>query len=151
MTRVWLIGALAAAVGLVGTSPMVHGQTPSSSDEDAVRHVEDLIEAATGKNDADALSQLWAPDYQFVNPAGQLLTGARRLEMFRSGELKIESYKRDQETIRMYGTTAVVIYRSTVAGARKDTTISSQRRVTTVLVKRDGRWQAVSQQSTPIQ
>ena len=57
--------------------------------------------------------------------AGQRLTRAQRLEMFRSGQMRIERYARDQET--------------------------SQRRVTNVLAKKGGRWRAVFQHSTLIQ
>lgn len=135
---------------LVAPGLQVCGAAIQGDEEQAIRLVEDQIEAATGKNDSDALSKLWAADYLFVNPAGQRLTGAQRLRMFRSGELRVESYHRDQESIRVYGTTAIVFYRSTVGAARNGTDISSQRRVTTVLVKRDGRWQAVSQQSCRI-
>ena len=127
-------------------------QTTSSAnpDEEAVRKVEDEFAAAYGRNDADTLDRLWAADYTFVNPAGQLLTKAQRLAMLRSGELKIEAYSRDDESIRIYGDTAVVTYRSTVKAQRNGTDISSQRRVITVLVKNSGKWQAVAQQSTVI-
>jgi len=141
---------------LVILSSFAFGQTaeqkpPSTtSEENAVREVEDKFAAAYSHNDADALDALWAVDYTFVNPAGQVLTKAQRLSMLRSGELKIETYKRDDEKIRVYGDTAVVTYRSTVQAKRNGHDISSQRRVITVLVKRDGRWQAVAQQSTTI-
>ena len=105
---------------------------------------------ALTKKDLQTLDKIWAADYTFVNPAGQVLTKAQRLAMLRSGELKIEGYSRDEENIRVYGTTAVVTYRSSVKAQRNGTDISSQRRVITVLVKRDGRWQAVAQQSTAI-
>jgi ketosteroid isomerase-like protein len=121
-----------------------------SKDERLVRQVEDAIAEATDRNDANALDSLWASDYIFVNPFGIVMTKAQRLDLFRSGGMKLESYSRDQETIRVYGTTAVVVYRSTVRGQRGTQDISSQRRVTTVLLKRGGRWQAVSQQSTTI-
>lgn len=121
-----------------------------SKDERLVRQVEDAIADATDRNDANALDSLWASDYIFVNPFGIIMTKAQRLDLFRSGRMKLESYSRDQETIRVFGTTAVVIYRSTVRGQRGTQDISSQRRVTTVLLKRGGRWQAVSQQSTTI-
>jgi len=143
---IW-IGTLLCALTL-----MAVGQTTSSpnADEESVRKVEDEFAAAYGRNDAEALDKLWAADYVFVNPAGQVLTKAQRLAMLRSGELKIEAYSRDDESIRIYGDTAVVTYRSTVKAQRNGTDISSQRRVITVLVKRDGRWQAVAQQSTTI-
>ena len=147
MKRILSIIAFLCTVTLI-----VVGQTSTSPnpDEDSVRKIEDEFAAAYGRNDADALDRLWAADYTFVNPAGQVLTKAQRLAMLRSGELKIEGYSRDEENIRVYGTTAVVTYRSTVKAQRNGTDISSQRRVITVLVKRDGRWQAVAQQSTAI-
>src|ERR1041385_7614519 len=143
---VW-ISALLCAVSLTAI-----GQTTSSSnaEEESIRKVEDEFATAYGRNDAETLDRLWAADYTFVNPAGQVLTKAQRLAMLRSGELKIEGYSRDDESIRVYGNTAVVTYRSTVHAQRNGTDISSQRRVITVLVKKDGRWQAVAQQSTTI-
>lgn len=122
----------------------------NGSDERAVRSIEDAIAAATDKNDFAALDKLWADDYVFVNPAGIIQTKADRLELFRSGRLRLESYSRDEETIRITGNTAIVIYRSTVKGQRGGQDISSQRRVTTILQKRNGRWIAIGQQSTPI-
>jgi uncharacterized protein (TIGR02246 family) len=142
---------LGIAVTLAAPAPQVfRAAAQGDDDEQAIHLVEDQIEEATGKNNADALSKLWASDYVFVNPAGQLLTGAQRRQMFRSGEMREESYKRDQESIRIYGTTAVVFYRGTFAAAPNDTGVSSQRRVTSVLVRRNGHWQAVSQQSSRI-
>ncbi len=141
----------AVLVGLAVAASGMHALTQSQSDDErAIHALEDQIEAATNKNDGDALATLWAPDYLFVNPAGQRLTRDDRVQTFRSGNMKLESYARDQESIRLYGTTAVVFFRSTVAGARGGTDISSQRRVTMVVVKRDGRWQPVSQQSSRI-
>jgi ketosteroid isomerase-like protein len=147
MKKIIWIGAFLSAVTL-----MVLGQTTNSpnSEEESVRKVEDEFAAAYGRNDADTLERLWAADYTFVNPAGQVLTKAERLAMLRSGELKIEAYSRDDESIGIYGNTAVVTYRSTVKAQRNGTDISSQRRVITVLVKSGGRWQAVAQQSTAI-
>ena len=146
-----------ATAFLCAVSLIVVGQTierkesvASSAEEEAVRKVEDEFASAYGRNDADTLDRLWAPDYTFVNPGGQAMTKAKRLAMIRSGELKIESYTRDEENIRIYGNTAVVTYRSHVKAERNGQDIGSDRRVITVLVKRDGRWQAVAQQSTTI-
>jgi uncharacterized protein (TIGR02246 family) len=143
------------AVMLFTLSPIAFGQTGNRTtregrDEYAVRQVEDEIATALGRNDADALDRLWASDYTFVNPGGAVLSKAQRLASLRSGDLKYESYTRDEENIRVYGNSAVVTYRSTVRGQRGGRDISSQRRVLTVLVKRSGRWQVVAQQSTPI-
>ena len=140
--------SIGIAVIAAATAPQVFRAAAQDDDEQAIHLVEDQIEKATRKNNADALSKLWASDYVFVNPAGQLLTRAQRLQMFRSGEMREEIYKRDQESIRIYGTTAVVFYRCTFAAAPNDTGGSNQRRVTSVLVRRYGQWQEVSQQSS---
>ena len=135
---------------VLGVSVLAQPSSAGSKDENAVREVEDAIAAATDKNDFAALEKLWADDYIFVNPAGIIQTKADRIELFRSGRLKLESYSRDEETIRISGQTAIVIYRSIVKGQRGNLDISSQRRVTTILQKRRGRWTVIGQQSTPI-
>src|SRR5258708_5468052 len=94
--------SLGIAFTLAVPISQVFGAASQDDDEQAIHLVADQIEAATGKNDADALSKLWAPDYIFVSPAGQRLTSAQRLQMFRSGEMRAESYTRDQESIRVY-------------------------------------------------
>ena len=101
---------------LFSISSLVFGQTARKinarqiSDEQAVHQVEDQLAAAFDHNDADALDRLWADEYTFVNPGGVFMTKAQRLATFRSGDLKLDSYSRDQEKISIYGTTAVVRY-----------------------------------------
>ncbi len=151
-TRGFLLTAATIAAVCLSSVAVRSAPPPSAAaaDEQAVRQVEDQITAALAHNDADALSKLWAPEYMFVNPAGILVAGPQRLAMMRSGELKVDTYTRDDESIHVYGTTAVVMYRSTVGAQRNGQDISSRRRVMTILVKRDARWQVVAQQSTTI-
>jgi len=124
--------------------------TPSSPEQEAVHKTIDEIVAAEDRNDVDALDRLYVADYTFVTPFGQVWSKTQYLSLMRSGDLKTGSYSRDEETIRVYGDTAVVIYRSTAEGTLKGQTFSSQRRVTTVLMKKDGVWLALGRQSTPI-
>ena len=53
--------------------------------------------------------------------------------------------------VRLYGDTAVVTYRSTAKGKDQQGAIDEQRRWTRVSLWRDGRWQLVHSQGTPIQ
>jgi uncharacterized protein (TIGR02246 family) len=133
------------------------GQTEASpspalnADEEAVHKAVDEIVAAIDRNDADAFDRLSTADYTFVNPAGRVWNKKQYLELIRSGTLKVESYSRDEESIRFYGNTAVVIYRSTPKGTFKgQELITNQRRVTTIFIKQDGRWLTAGRQSTPI-
>jgi ketosteroid isomerase-like protein len=150
MARLFVIGLVIAGLSLFAkgqTSTVVKG---IDKDIAEVRQVEDAITSALDHNDANALDRLWGDDYVFVNPGGVILTKAQRLAVIRSGEQKLESYTRDEETIRIYGDTAVVIYRSTVKGEIKGQDVANRRRVTNVLVKRNGKWQVVSHQTTII-
>jgi uncharacterized protein (TIGR02246 family) len=144
----------AVFLGLCSVCYAQSGQSPTpeqlSPDEDAVHKTVDEIVAAIDRNDADGFDRLSTTDYTFVNPAGKVWNKAQYLELIRSGTLKVESYTRDEESIRLYGNTAVVIYRSTPKGTFKGQELSSQRRVTTVLIKQGGRWLTAGRQSTPI-
>ena len=123
---------------------------PGADDTAVVRHIEEEVAAATERNDADALAPYLAPDFIFVNPAGLLRTKDQFLNGFRNGRLRNTSYKVDDMQVRIFGAAAVVIYRSTVAGTAGMQSMAPQRWRTTMLIKRDGRWLIVAQQSTPI-
>lgn len=127
------------------------GQTERTPEEEAVHKAVNAIVAAIDGNDADAFDRLSTPDYTFVNPVGRVWTKKQYLELIRSRTLKVESYSRDEESIRFYGNTAVVIYRSTPHGTLDgQQLITNQRRVTTIMIKEDGRWYTAGRQSTPI-
>jgi uncharacterized protein (TIGR02246 family) len=139
---------------LVGLNTIGLGQPETSParnvEEEAVHKAVNEIVAAIDRNDADAFDRLSTVDYTFVNPAGKVWNKKQYLELIRSGTLKVESYTRDEESIRLYGNTAVVIYRSTPKGTFKGQELSNERRVTTILVKQEGRWLTAGRQSTPI-
>jgi uncharacterized protein (TIGR02246 family) len=145
-----------AMLGTVLTCSRPHAEVSpdaggaAASDEQAIRRVEEEVVAATDHNDAATLDRLFAPDWTFVNPAGILLDKERFLGMMRAGTLHLGSYTVDSMNVRVYGAAAVVIYRSSVVGSLRGTDITSRRRRTTFLVKRDGQWLVVAQQSTPI-
>ena len=147
--RKWLFVAVSLAV--VGCYSVArHSDETLPDDVNVIRHLEEEVAAATERNDADALVPLLAPDFTFVNPAGLLITKDAFLNNFRAGRLRNSSYKVDEVQVRVYGDAAVVTYRSTVAGTAGLQDLAPERRRTTVLIKRDGKWLIVAQQSTPI-
>jgi uncharacterized protein (TIGR02246 family) len=136
---------------LLGCGSLIRHRTPDThGDEDTVRHLEETVAAATERNDADTLDRYLAPDFTFVNPNGLLVTKEQFLANFRSGRLLNTSYKVDEMRVRIYGAAAVVTYRSTVAGTAGVQDRAPVRRRTTMLIKRDGAWLIVAQQSTPV-
>jgi uncharacterized protein (TIGR02246 family) len=142
---------LALSFCSVACRPMLRRPGESyEEDERLVRQVEEAVIAATERNDADALAPYLAEDFTFVNPAGLLVTKEMFLNNFRSGRLRNTAYKVDEMQVRIYGTTAIVTYRSTVAGSAGLQNLAPQRRRTTMLIQRDGKWLIVAQQSTPV-
>ncbi len=131
-------------------APTTHPRVVPASDEATVRADVTDIASATERNDADALAPRLAPDFTFVNPAGLLVTKEQFLNNMRTGRLHNTSYKVDELQVRLYGTTAVVTYRSTVAGTAGMQSMAPVRRRTMVLVERGGRWIVVAQQTTPV-
>jgi uncharacterized protein (TIGR02246 family) len=145
-TFVLVVAAFSPALGQ--TTPT---QTASTGgDEQAVKRVLTDGAAALGRNDATALERIYADDYTFVNPFGAVLTKAQRLADLRSGDLKYQSVTPDEMTVRIYGNMAVAISRATVKAQNKGQEISGPVRVTSVLMKKDGGWQLVAQQSNRI-
>ena len=142
---------LCLILGVVGCHPALRpADSPAMDDDAVIRQLEMKVAAATEHNDADALAPYLAPDFTFVNPAGLLVNKEQFLANFRTGRLRNTAYKVDEMQVRVYGTTAIVTYRSTVAGTAGLQDAAPQRRRTTVLIKREGRWLIVAQQSTPI-
>ena len=135
----------------LSTASYAQPQPTANAEQESVHKTVDEIVAAIDRNDADAFEKLSTADYTFVNPAGKVWNKTQYLELIRSGTLKLESYARDEESIRFYGnSTAIVIYRSTPKGTMKGQELTTQRRVTTIMIKQDGRWLTAGRQSTPI-
>lgn len=138
------------AVHLAAAAP-ASTQTGTSADEAQVKEAVGKMVDGWRNNDADALEKLWAVDYTFTNPSGVSLNRSQRLQMLRSGRVKVEDYAVDLEKIRIYGDAAVVTYRSTVKRQSEGQEIESEQHlVLTVLIKQNGQWLAVAQQSTPV-
>jgi len=75
---------------------------------------------------------------------------AQYLENRKTRRVDFESLVPDEIKVRVYGDTAIVTGRSTAKGKDQYGKMDEQRRCTRVLVRRDGRWQFVHFQGTPI-
>lgn len=105
--------------------------------------------------DTAAVAQFWAPDYTFINPRGELLTRADRLANLRAGRTAFDSLAPvlAEERIRTYGDKDVVAVHTTllsIGGRYSGRTERGQYRATAIWVRRDGRWQQVASQLTPV-
>jgi ketosteroid isomerase-like protein len=104
--------------------------------------------AAMEKRDVAALDDIWADDYTFINPHGDLLTKKQRLENIKSGATAVEATARQSEVVHVYGDTVLTVSRITLKGKYSSKTIGGEYRMLNVWVNQQGRWRVVASQLT---
>jgi ketosteroid isomerase-like protein len=132
----------------------VPAQTPASTSaevaevRDAIRRYDDALRRA----DVAAVGQFFAPEYTFVNARGERLTRADRLANLRTGRTAVDSvaHAPQEEQIRPYGNVAVYTTLLTLGGRYSGQAQRGQFRALVVWVRRDGRWQQIASQLTPV-
>ena len=120
------------------------GSTASGEDEKALIQLEQDWGAATLKKDAAVVEKFLADDF-VSNWGGRTLNKRQVLAEMKNNPAKIESAVGSDMRVMVFGGTALVhgLYSEKSTTAGKD---SSQKwRWTEVYVKRDGRWQCVTQ------
>ena len=130
---------------LVGVTSL-HGQV-----EDSVRAVEMRRREALLAADTVALSRMLAPDFMEISRLGTVRTRADNVRDIASGALHLTSISYDSLNVRVYGDVAVLTGIADNTGTMRGFPFSGRIRYTRVFVRRDGRWQAVLMQQTPIQ
>lgn len=131
---------------------------PKKAAPPATKSVEAEIEqmekdraAAAVKADVAKMDKMTADDYTFINRLGQMSDKARTLSGLKAGDIKLTANDVSDLKVRLYGNTAVVTGRADVKGTLNGKDITGGVLFTRVLVKKDGRWQSVALQQTPIQ
>ena len=139
--------SLLAMAMLVAATTFVFGQ---AKDEQAVRQYFDAMNNAMLKDDLAAQERLYADDYIYVGINGERQNKAERLAAAKSGTTSFVSFKRDIESVRVMGDTAVVVSHVNFTSKDKKTgqTFNGAYRNTTTLAKRDGRWLSIASHTT---
>ena len=122
---------------------------PARDELELTQLVKDLNEAVV-KADLAVLERVLHEDYVHNRPNGVVEDRAQYLENRKARRVDFESLVPDEMEVRVYGDTAIVTGRSTAKGKDQYGKMDEQRRWTRVLVRRDGRWQFVHFQATPI-
>jgi ketosteroid isomerase-like protein len=128
---------------------------PSKAEAKAEAEVRETIrkyDEALRKADAAAVEKFWAEEYVFINPRGERLTRADRLANVRTGQTAFDSlgHVPQDEQIRVYGDIAVY---TTLLSIRAQYGGQGQQGAfqgLVVWVRRDGRWQQIASQLTPV-
>jgi ketosteroid isomerase-like protein len=115
---------------------------------DAIRRYDDALRQA----DTAAAGEFWADELVFVNPEGARLTRADRIANLRTGRTAFTALAHVPETeeIRIYGDVAVYRTLLSIGGQYSGQPERGQFQALVVWVRRDGRWQQVANQVTPV-
>ena len=149
-----------AAVSLaVVAGPLAWGQTSDNrvkpQDDargtlvDTFTRIENEWWEADKRKDAKALSRILADDWFYLGQQGTM-TKAQELADVEKRDENIESLTLTDMRVRVYGDVAIVTMREREISTKKNADSSGEYLYTDVFVKRDGRWQAVNSQGTPV-
>jgi hypothetical protein len=139
---------VAIALLTFGAASLTYGQ--NGKVEQTLMHIEQEMLDALIKGDPSPSERYLAATYIFTAPDGEVMDKARAIADIKSGDLKFESSKVDDMKVNVYGDAAVVTYGSTDKATYKGKDIGGRYRWTDVFVNRNGRWQLVAGQGTPI-
>lgn len=118
-----------------------------SADEKVISDTERRrFDAQMNKNYA-VLEQVLADDLIYVHSNGQTDTKQAYIQSFRDGKLKYDAIDVQDETIRVYGNTAVVNGVCLVKATSNGETINTRLRYVDVYVRNGRQWQMVTWQS----
>jgi ketosteroid isomerase-like protein len=113
-----------------------------------------LYDDALRRGDAAAAERFWADEYVFVNPRGERLSRDARIANLREKRTSLDSlaHAPTDEVIRTYmdGKMAVYTTRLAIDGRYGGGTERGESRALVVWIRRDGRWQQLASQMTPI-
>jgi uncharacterized protein (TIGR03067 family) len=127
-----------------------NSRDPANDERELAQLVKDLNRALVEK-DIDFLERVLHQDYSHYRPRGTVENRGQYLENRKTGRVDFDSLIADEIKVRRYGDMAVVTYLSTAKGRDPQGAIDEQRLFTRMFVRRDGRWQLVHSQGTPIQ
>jgi ketosteroid isomerase-like protein len=112
--------------------------------------IEDQWAKAIERQDGKALERLAAEDFRFLEEDGHWLNRAEYVAARSHNTDNVQSAVQDQIEVRQYGDAAIATGRSILHGTRDGAPFVYRFQWTDVYVRRDGRWQAVSGQLTPL-
>ena len=146
--RLVLVCGVLAALSATG-APAAQGQ-PGATDEQTLVELERSWNEAFYAKDIEFLDSVLAGEFVATYDDGSQGDRNRELELSASFNQRVISATQEDFTVRVYGDAAVVWFTLRLVGLRQGQRAEVAFRYTDVWVRRDGRWQCVSTQSTRI-
>jgi len=114
-----------------------------SQEEDDLILVASEWDRAMVQNDTDAIGRYMADDWTIVGPDGSMSDKATFLGLVESGALSHDVMQSENFSVRMYGSTAVVLARGVSGGSYNGQAFRETELSSNVFVKQHGQWRCV--------
>ena len=128
--------------------------TTAATAEAELRQAIQLYDDALRRADVAAVERFWAAEYVFVNPRGERVSRDARIANLREKRTSLASvaHAPQEEMIKSYmdGNMAVYTTLLTIDGRYGGEAERGKFRALVVWIRRDGRWQQIASQMTPI-
>ena len=111
---------------------------------------EDARNEALPKGDVAALQKQYDDDVVYTNARGETLTKKQHLAEITARKLSFVSFKHDDVTYHVYGTTGIVLGTSNSVVVNNGVTSTNSRKFVNVYSKMNGKWLCVGHTETPI-
>ena len=147
MNRIPVAVGVAAFCAAALGAPSARAQ---SSVEDQIKKLETDRAAAVVKGDVAAIAAQTSEDYTLINANGELSGKAQTMDAIKTGNIKLTANELSDLKVRVYGNTAVVTGKANAKGVVGGRELKGPVLFTRVYVKKDGKWQSVAFQQTPI-
>ncbi len=125
---------------------------PGTSTENQIKALEAQISDALIRGDASTLDRLYSDDYVSISATSGKLDKQQLLDNVRNGNVKFEEIKPGNEQVRVYGNDTAVSTGTVEikSHSKSGGDVNGEFQYTRVWVKRNGRWQSVSFQNSPV-
>ncbi len=146
MNRILVVALLLGVMGLSSAPALATG------DEEAIKERLEEFTAAWNKHDATAMADTWAPDGDLINPFGRVAKGRAEVQKLFTDEhasfMKGTTHKITSSSVRILGADAAILdFDADVTGMKAPDGTDLPPfdvHVTTVMVKKDGKWWIVA-------
>jgi ketosteroid isomerase-like protein len=121
---------------------------PSSNDSDAIKDLDRRYQKAVQANDAATMDKLLADDFMLVTGSGKAYSKADLLAEARGGRIHYDQQDDENQTVRIWGDTAVITAKLTAKGSESGKPFGYQVWFSDTYVKTPSGWKYVFGQSS---
>jgi hypothetical protein len=112
--------------------------------------LEEEIRLAQLSQNVEFFEEILSDDFQFVTPQGKIVTKHEDIAQYKSGHLKMTAVEVSEQSVNVYGSSAVVRFKVKFEGQAGEYSFSTSMYITRFYSKHTGTWKMVAGHSSEI-